>query len=53
MKDERTQVETINKNVLENVNFTLCRGDFLVVIGKIGCGKTSLLYSIMNENVCT
>lgn len=25
------------------------RGDFLVVVGQVGCGKTSLLYSVMNE----
>lgn len=25
------------------------RGDFLAVVGQVGCGKTSLLYSIMEE----
>ncbi len=25
------------------------KGDFLVVVGQVGCGKTSLLYSIMGE----
>ena len=25
------------------------RGDFLTVVGQVGCGKTSLLYSIMEE----
>jgi len=28
-------------------------GDLLVVIGQVGCGKTSLLYSVMGETVCT
>jgi ABC-type cobalamin/Fe3+-siderophores transport system ATPase subunit len=24
-------------------------GDFMVIVGQVGCGKTSLLYSIMEE----
>lgn len=27
----------------------MASGDFLVVVGQVGCGKTSLLYSIMEE----
>lgn len=26
-------------------------GDFLAVVGQVGCGKTSLLYSIMDETI--
>ena len=26
-------------------------GDFLTVVGQVGCGKTSLLYSIMEETI--
>jgi ABC-type branched-subunit amino acid transport system ATPase component len=35
--------------VLEGMNFRLGPHDTLVVAGRIGSGKTSLLYSIMNE----
>ena len=43
------EVKPATKNVLEGLNFKLGPHDTLVVAGKIGCGKTSLLYSIMNE----
>jgi ABC-type cobalamin/Fe3+-siderophores transport system ATPase subunit len=26
-------------------------GDFLAVVGQVGCGKTSLLFSIMEETL--
>jgi len=37
--------------VLRDINLELNLGDLLVVVGKIGSGKTSLLYSIMDETV--
>ena len=39
------------KNVLDGLNLKLMPADLLVVVGKIGSGKTSLLYSIMDETV--
>ena len=35
--------------VIENINIDMKPGDFLVVVGQIGSGKTSLLYSVMQE----
>lgn len=34
---------------LTNINFKARRGQLVFVIGKIGCGKTSLLYAMMGE----
>lgn len=34
---------------LSNINFKARKGELVFIIGKIGCGKTSLLYSIMGE----
>lgn len=28
------------------------KGDLLVAVGKVGCGKTSLLFSVMGETIC-
>lgn len=39
--------------VLSGINLDLKPGDFVAVIGKVGCGKTSLLMSIMNETNLT
>jgi len=39
-----------NENViLKDVNFTLEKGDFLYIIGKVGTGKSSLLKTIYSE----
>jgi ABC-type transport system involved in cytochrome bd biosynthesis fused ATPase/permease subunit len=35
--------------VLDNVNLSMTKNNFTVVVGKVGCGKTSLLFSIMDE----
>lgn len=35
--------------ILHDINIDMKRGDFLAVVGQVGCGKTSLLYSIMEE----
>ena len=28
---------------LQNIHFTVCKGDFIAVVGPSGCGKTTLL----------
>jgi iron complex transport system ATP-binding protein len=45
------EVDNINfsygeKPVLQNISFTLQKGDFMAVVGPNGCGKTTLLHNI-------
>lgn len=47
----RLELETSNHSVLRDIDFQLNLGDLLIVVGKIGSGKTSLLYSLMDETV--
>jgi len=44
-------LDTVDEPVLNNININLKSKDFLTVVGKVGCGKTSLLYSIMEETL--
>mgnify|MGYP001626686794 CR=1 FL=1 len=47
----RLELESSNTSVLREINLELNMGDLLIVVGKIGTGKTSLLYSMMDETV--
>lgn len=38
--------------VLSDVSLTVAEAEFCVVLGKVGCGKTSLLLSILSETAC-
>lgn len=54
MSDILVQYEHVNINqdercLIEDVNFTLCKGDFVYLIGKVGTGKTSFLKTIYGE----
>ena len=44
-------MKNIETSVLKGISVELKQEDLLVVVGKIGSGKTSLLYSIMDETV--
>ena len=43
------EVEEAENIILNNVNLNLKYDDLLIVIGEVGCGKTTFLYSIMDE----
>ena len=42
-------MDKVTVPILYDINVDMKRGDFLAVVGQVGCGKTSLLYSIMEE----
>ena len=44
-------METNKNAVLRDISLTMMQGELLVVVGTIGSGKTSLLYSLMDETV--
>ena len=37
--------------MLNDISITLKKGEHLTIVGKIGSGKTSLLFSLMDETV--
>ena len=47
------ELEEIEEPLLTGLNVDLKYNDFLVIVGQTGVGKTTLLYSIMQENVKT
>lgn len=36
--------------IVEDVNFTIDRGEFVYLTGKVGCGKTSIIRTLTGEN---
>ena len=46
-------MEKVEKDVISDVSVDLKLGDSLVVVGQVGCGKTSFLYSVMGETIKT
>lgn len=53
MPHQRSELETSKTPplVLHGINLTLLPADLLLVVGKPGSGKSSLLYSLMGETV--
>ena len=45
----RLELEEVKQPVLENISIDMSPGNFLAVVGQVGCGKSSLLYSVMQE----
>jgi ATP-binding cassette subfamily C (CFTR/MRP) protein 4 len=36
-------------NVVKNIDFECKQGELIIIVGSVGCGKTSLLQAILNE----
>ncbi|EFA82194.1 hypothetical protein PPL_04616 [Heterostelium album PN500] len=43
------EMEEISNSVLTNVNFVAPKGKLTVIVGRVGCGKTSLISAILGE----
>ena len=43
------QIEKVEHPLVANVNLDMKRGDFLTIIGTVGCGKSTMLMSVMQE----
>lgn len=47
----KLKLDVVQKPILTDLNIDMKSGDLLVIVGEVGCGKTSLLYSIMEETI--
>ena len=47
---QKTEKKKINplEPILKNINFEIKQGEFICIIGEVGCGKSSLLQAILN-----
>ena len=50
-KGEEMSTEKRNIMILKDINLEIKRGDFVAVVGKVGSGKSSLIYALMDEMV--
>lgn len=41
------RVGTQDVHILKNINFTISKGDFLIIFGPSGCGKSTLLHGLL------
>lgn len=41
-------IKYVDKIILENINLEINRGEFISIVGQSGCGKSSILKSIIN-----
>jgi ABC-type cobalamin/Fe3+-siderophores transport system ATPase subunit len=48
-KRAQVLIEEETKVVVSGLNISLKTGDLMVVVGQVGCGKTTILHSIMEE----
>ena len=43
-------VEVTEPNLFD-INLEMKSGEFMAIVGQVGCGKTSFLYSVMDETI--
>lgn len=56
--DVALEVQNLNlkvgkKEILKNINLCVKEGEFVALVGEVGCGKTMLLLSLLNETGAT
>ena len=49
--NKRMKYESKDEFILKNLNFTIKKGEFISIIGKVGSGKSLLLKSILGETI--
>lgn len=47
---EEATISNGNSSVIYNLDMTICEGDFVYIVGKVGSGKTSIIRTIIAEN---
>ena len=47
-KKEKKKINPLEP-ILKNINFEIKKGEFVCIIGEVGCGKSSLLQAILNN----
>ena len=52
----KVEVRNLTKNfgdlkVLNNISFNIKKGEFVIVIGQVGAGKSAFVYSLLGELV--
>lgn len=45
----KVEIEKDDKPIIENISLNLKKGDHMIIVGQVGCGKTTLLHSLMEE----
>lgn len=48
-KRAKVMIEYDSRVIVKGLNFDLKKGELMVIVGQVGCGKTTLLHSIMEE----
>jgi len=49
----KVNVEKFEKEVISDISLQMKLGEHLVVVGQVGCGKSSFLFSVMGETIKT
>jgi ABC-type transport system involved in cytochrome bd biosynthesis fused ATPase/permease subunit len=45
----RVELDEVEDNVVSDLNLKMKQGDMLMVVGQVGCGKSSFLHAVMGE----
>jgi len=45
------KLEEVKEPTLSGININMKQGNFLAVVGQVGCGKTTFLQAILQETV--